>query len=138
LLDVIRGAASEIITKVDSQILEITEEVTQNKAAKTQGFSDKSEQPAQSKFFGNTPYKDILEKAYFNVSTAVAPKIIAELESHGLKFSGMNNDNNMTTFTLKKTDSALFKAVVAAVRTAESELKVADKFPEKIVLTFGT
>ena len=215
-LDVIRGAASEIITKVDSQILEMTKEATQDKAAETQGISDKPEQTVQSKFFGNTPYKDIPEKAYFNVSTAVAPKIIAELESQGLKFSGMNNDNSMTTFTLtkadsekfreieksvtapemsviepkpqaqnniigntsfkdiseksyfkidndlavkvaaeleaqgikfsgnikddkttftlEKADSAAFKAVVTAVRTAESELKVADKFPEKAVI----
>ena len=91
--------------------------------------------PVQNKepleIIGTVKFTDIADKTYSKLDNALAIKVAEELEAQGFKFSGRVNGDK-TTITLDKADLAKYKAVVAAVKSAEAELKVADKFPDKI------
>ena len=78
--------------------------------------------PKQSSIIGNTPYSKIEDKAFFNVDSAIASKIIVGLEEKGVNFSGKANDNNKTTFTLNKSDTDIFREVERAAVTPEKPL----------------
>ena len=88
---------------------------------------------APLEIIGTVKFAEIVDKTYSKLDNTLAVKVAQELESQGFRFSGRVNGDK-TTFTLEKSDMTSYKAVVAAVRTAEAELKVADKFPEKDVL----
>jgi antirestriction protein ArdC len=98
----------------------------------------KQEIPKKSPIIGNTKYSEIDDKKYFKIDTDIALKVAAELESQGVKFSGRIGGDK-TTLTIGNADVPAYRAAYNAVKTAEAELKTADKTPEieNKTYTFG-
>jgi antirestriction protein ArdC len=116
-LETVRSTANEIINKIDEQMLDHYKDKLSQLDHNSPAGGEKAEQ--KSNIIGNTEYKDIADKAFFNVASATAVKIAAELETKGVKFSGKVNDNNKTTFTLEKADTDVFREVEKAIKAQE-------------------
>jgi len=106
LLDSVNKAADSLIKGVDSKIIELTND-------RLPDLTPPVPEPPQDKpaIFGNISYRDIKDKKHYNVHTDDAPKIAAELEAQGVKFSAKEQDNNKTTFAVSEADSETFKHV---------------------------
>ena len=123
-LETIRSTASEIINKIDDIMLDKVKEKTQEQSDK-QGQAEK---PKSSNIIGNTEYKDIAEKNYFKLETAVALAVAVKLEAEGVPFSGRTGKEN-TTLTVGTSDVDKFKAIEKEVK-AEIKPQAVEKIPE--------
>lgn len=65
------------------------------------------------KIIGNTPYKNIQDKAYLKYSNSFADKVVSELQSRGIRFSGKVTER-MTTFTINSRDVGLVRSIASA------------------------
>jgi hypothetical protein len=117
-LDTIRGAAHELITKIDSQLFDMDLEQKQEQTADVSKPEAERNQTAngerKSNIIGNTPYIEIADKKYFKMDNKIADKFQAELEAGGIKFSGRKNKNT-TTFTVNGVDEEKVQKIEAAV-----------------------
>ncbi|MDR2558129.1 MAG: hypothetical protein LBC86_01085 [Oscillospiraceae bacterium] len=87
-----------------------------------------------SNVIGNTDYRDIEDRKYTNVDSSIADSVSAELNKQGVKFRGLVNDNNKTTFTTSLADVDKVKAAVDNVKgviKSVKKLSLADRFSEK-------
>jgi len=80
---------------------------------------DKSETKEISRIIGNTAYREIQDKKFINIDSDISGKAAAALEAQGIKFSGKENDNNKTTFTVSAADLDKFNAVIKTVKEQE-------------------
>ena len=101
----------------------------QQTATKPEQPAQLQSQPQSNNIIGNVKYSDIAEKKYMKMDTVIAVKVADELEKQGVKFSGRIGGDK-TTLTVNSADVDKCKAIAKEVRTAEAELKVADKMPE--------
>ena len=69
---------------------------------------------------GNTPYRDITDKTYMQLSTDKAKAVAEILEEQGVKFSGRINGEN-ATITISKEDTAAYRSALDAVEKAQKE-----------------
>jgi preprotein translocase subunit SecD len=79
-------------------------------------------------------YRNIVEKKHTNVDSNIADFVRAELNKQGVKYSGLINDNNKTTFTTSFEDSDKVKAAVEKVKTAVKGVRkpnLTDRLSEK-------
>jgi hypothetical protein len=111
-LETIRSTASEIISKIDEQMRGFDKDLAQ----KQEKSMPEPEKPDRSNIIGNTAYRDIADKEYFKVDSALTAAVVAGLEAKSVKFSGKISDNNKTVFTLNKADKAIFEVVLKAVK----------------------
>ncbi len=64
------------------------------------------------KIIGNTPYKNIQNKAYLKYSNSFADKVASELQSRGIRFSGKVT-TKMTTFTVNANDTDVVRGIAS-------------------------
>jgi antirestriction protein ArdC len=106
-----------------------TELIQQYKTVQVGINPQKSATAQKSDIIGNAKYSEIDDKKYFKIDTDIALKVASELESQGVKFSGRIGGDK-TTLTVGNADVPAYRVAYNAVKTAETELKVADKMPE--------
>ncbi|MDR2532339.1 MAG: DUF3849 domain-containing protein [Oscillospiraceae bacterium] len=130
-LETIRGAAHELITKIDSQLfdkdLEQKQEQTAEKPEAERNQTASGER--KSNIIGNTPYIEIADKKYFKMDNKIADKFQAELEAGGIKYSGsVNKNKKTTTFTVAGADEERVRKIEATVNPQKA---MEEKKPDK-------
>jgi antirestriction protein ArdC len=116
-LETIRSTASEIINKIDEQILQKVKEHSKEQDGKEKSEQSQNTENSEksSNIIGNTKYADISEKSYFKLETAVALLLATKLESENISFSGRKG-NEFITLTVETAD-------VEKVRAIEKDVK---------------
>ncbi|MDR2559919.1 MAG: DUF3849 domain-containing protein, partial [Oscillospiraceae bacterium] len=94
------------------------------------------EKPENPNIIGNTSFKDIADKKYMKMDTAVALRVADELEKQGIKFSGRVGGEK-TTLTINATDVEICRAIAKGIReanitTPEPEQVAAEKLPDVV------
>lgn len=111
-LETIRSTASELITQIEDKFRELEKErtvdkdieVTEEKAAVEPTTEKPSEEkPRNSNIIGNTPYKDIANKAYLKIQTSQLPTVEKYLEGANIPYSGRKTGKS-TTITVSEKD----------------------------------
>lgn len=114
-LETIRSTASELITQIEDKLRELEKERVADKEIEVPEETKEAaptadklavEKPRNSNIIGNTPYKDIENKAYLKIQTSQLPEIEKMLESSNIQYSGRKTGKT-TTLTVNKNDYSL-------------------------------
>jgi len=134
-LETIRGAAHELITKIDSQLFDINLEQKQEQTAEKPEAerNQAASGERKSNIIGNTPYVEIADKKYFKMDNKIADKFQAELEAGGIKYSGsVNKNKKTTTFTVAGADEERVRKIE---KTIDPQKSMEEKKPAEIINT---
>ena len=111
-LETIRSTASELIIHIEDKLRELEKERTVDKnievteekvAAEPTTEKPSEEKQRNSNIIGNTPYKDIANKAYLKIQTSQLPTVEKYLEGANISYSGRKTGKS-TTITVSKKD----------------------------------
>lgn len=116
-LETIRSTASELITQIEDKLRELEKErtvdkaveVSENEQTNSVGQSDETvdlhnaKSQRNSNIIGNTPYKDIENKAYLKIQTSQLPTVEKYLDGANIPYSGRKTGKS-TTITVSEKD----------------------------------